>query len=335
MCKLLRACKSFALAALALATTALSGIIFSAKSEQEVCIRLNEALAQASPSGITRIFVDVDDTIISHGSDYDSFRKTGTFAQMKTANESLIQWLRELRNHPFVKTAALTSARAWAPVELNGETTILDTVPLAFPGDGAIFISKVRADAMEFLGLPFKTALETPVRKLPFVTQPVTLSDEIRANLRPLALAPELQGERYFSDSVFLYIRRVPFRMSKCELYTKTPLGAMEDFGAMGDLVPVSEYAKIIGWPVYENGVIFSNFFDEDDGLQKGLVMRSFLRAAEQDGSGLPTTIIAIDDNLFMLQNMKQVADELGIAFFGIHYQPPRPATFWMFGPPA
>jgi hypothetical protein len=216
-------------------------------------------------------------------------------------------------------------------VELDGESAIFDTVPLAFPENEALFASKIRSEAMESLGLPFKTALTTPVRKLPFVTQPVTLPDPIRANLQSLSLPPELQSERYFFESnVFLSFRRVPFRMPKREFYIQASSGAMDDFEAMGGLAPrTPAYERITGWPVYENGVIFSNFFNEDDGLQKGLVMRSFLQALEQDGFGRPATIIAIDDNLLMLENMEQVAEELGITFFGIHYQPPQVATFW------
>jgi hypothetical protein len=320
MSKLFRTCKSFALASLALASTALSGMIFSAKSEQEVCDRLNEVLARASPTEKTCIFVDIDDTLIRASSDYDSFRKTGTFAHMKIANEPLIRRLRELEGHPFVKTVALTSARTWVLVELDGESTILDTVPFAFPENEMLFASTIRSDAMEFLGLPFKTALKTPVLKLPFVTQPVTLTDEVCANLQPIFLPPELQGEQYFSGfNFFLYFRKMPFRMLKREFYRQV-------------LPEASMYERIIGWPVYENGVIYSNFFDQDEGWQKGLVMRSFLQVLEQDEFGMPSTIIAIDDNLSMHQNMEQVVGELGITFFGIHYQPPKIAPFWIFG---
>ncbi|MDR0590917.1 MAG: DUF2608 domain-containing protein [Puniceicoccales bacterium] len=329
MTKFLRNCKSFTLAALTLASTTLSGIIFSVKSPQEVCTRLDKALAQTSPTEITWIFVDIDDTLIKSSSDYDSFRKTGTYEQMQIVNEPLIQRLREFGNHPFVKTVALTSAKTWGIDELDEENITLNAVPSFFPGNEILSASEIRAGAMASLSLPFETAFGTSVRKLPFVTQPVTLSEEIRAKLQPLYLPPELQRERYFSDSnVFLYTCRVPFRMAKQELYRKASPGAT------GDLAPkVSAYERITGWPVYENGVIFSNFFNEDDGWQKGPVMRSFLQAVAQDGSGWPTTIIAIDDNLFMLQNMEQVAGELGIPFFGIHYQPPRITTFWVFDP--
>jgi hypothetical protein len=179
---------------------------------------------------------------------------------------------------------------------------------------------------MEFLGLPFNTALSTPVRILPFVTREVPPNAHIYP-LRRYSLVPELQQEKYLPDSVFLFMRPVPFRMAKRELYVQVPTEATEGL----------KYERFIGCPVYENGVIFSNFFDEDDGLQKGLVMGSFLQALEQDGLGWPATIIAIDDNLLMLQNMEQVAGELGIVFFGIHYQPPpepKSATFWVFEPP-
>jgi hypothetical protein len=316
--------KSIAFASMALLGATLLGTIFTAQIPHEVCTHFTRALDSTATSGETWVFVDVDETLIRDGSDSVSFEKTGTFEQIKKVNEPLIQELCKFRNHPSIKLVALTSAINHGFSGVSEQTSQIDIVPFLLSKAIPVPLSKIRADAMESLGLPFAASFGPNIHKLPFVMQEIHLSDEIISELRPISLSPELEQESFFSGlSLFQRVHRVSPTRLQYDFYVKDPIDELRG-QQMG-------YAKILACPVYENGVIFSNFLNYEDGWQKGLVMRSFLFAKAKDPSQWPASIIAIDDNFSMLQNMQQVCFELDIAFIGIHFSPPR---VWIFGVP-
>ncbi|MDR1906736.1 MAG: DUF2608 domain-containing protein [Puniceicoccales bacterium] len=320
--------KSITFAAMALLSETLSGTIrFTARSPQEVCACLDEVLDSAISMGksIEKIwvFVDVDGTLIEDGSDTESFNEVNNFSRMKIVNNPLVQKLREFQPLPSINFVALTSAAAWGIGGIKGPPIRIDAKPFLLSETKKVSRSKIRADAMQSLGMPFRAAFGDTIRKLPFVLQDAQPIDEIIPELEPFFLSPELEQEEFFSG---LEIFHHPHKTSPLssliqhDFYVKDPVNAITG--------PQTGYAKILAWPVYESGVIFSNFLDHQQGWKKGLIMLSFLRAMNSDRSEWPATIIAIDDNSSMLESMQAVCHELNIAFFGIHFNPP---TFWIY----
>jgi hypothetical protein len=306
-----------------------SGTIFMAESPQGVCDHLDEALNLATLiAGTTEeiwIFVDVDDTLIADGSDTKSFFRLNNLARMKVVNEPLIQKLSGFKDNPSIKCVALTSALAWGIGRVKEEPGRVDAKPFPLSETQKTPISKIRADAMKALNMPFAASFGDDIRKLPFVIQDVAQdnqpTDEVISELRHFRLAQELEREEFFAGIEILHH---PHKISpnstvvQNDFYAKDPVDVIKG--------QRTGYAKILAWPVYANGVIFSNFLDSQQGWQKGAVMRSFLLA--RDRSQWPAVIIAIDDNLSMLKNMQSVSEELHIPLFAVHYNPP---VFWIF----
>ncbi|MDR1366592.1 MAG: DUF2608 domain-containing protein [Puniceicoccales bacterium] len=294
-----------------------------AKSQQDVCAYLGQAL-QLTADETAIIIVDVDETLIGDGSDLKSFHETGNFEQIKVVNEPLLEELRRL-DAPNVKAIAMTSAMVlWLGMN---EQLMHCSLP-----KGQRY-SQVRSEAMEFLGMPFSKHFGNTAYSLSLVHMPPDpqstsqstcrlAAPEFTPNLQRIILSPELERRGFFPDlEMFHYTYRIPFGPMRQSFYVKD---TVEGIGG-----PEMRFVQLLACPIYENGVIFSNFLDSSQGWQKGLVMRSFLLG--MDRSEWPRKIIAVDDNLLMLQSMQKVCAELCIMFFGIHFV--RPA-FWIFGPP-
>jgi hypothetical protein len=291
------------------------GTIFTAKSKQEVCDRLGEVLNLATQMaervGEILIFVDVDETTIRGSSDFDSFEQTGTFEQMKVVNEPLVEKLHNLHS-PSIRILALTSAGAWYVADGIGKAPMISVAYASPPSGEAVTRSKVRSDAMQSLGIPLDSSLGS--FELPPVTLEVQLSEKVIPDLRNVELSPELEGMELFSDlSIFCHVYRPSFGGVRRDLYFQNP----HDGG---------KYKRVIALPLCENGVIFSNPFDFDEGWKKGLIVESFLRTI--DRSQWPTTIIAIDDNRYMLESIRASCVQLGITFYGICFIPTT--SFWI-----
>jgi hypothetical protein len=309
-----------------------SGTIFTAKSPEEVCNYLDEALVAAESLGGAGqrilIAVDVDDTLIRNGSDVGSFSQTGNFGSMEVINLPLVRKLHELEGHPFINSVAVTSATTWGFEETEGSSNTVNVTPFLFSEEKRIPLSEIRANAMKFLGMPFAQSFGNAITTLPFIMQGATWdnqpSPEVIPTFCPLFLDEDLVQAKTFSGAeIFSHSYKVFPRSSftQNDFYAKDPIDMIK-----GQQIG---YAKILACPVHNNGVIFSNFLDSQNGYKKGLVVRSFLQS--RDRSEWPVVIIAIDDNLSMHKDMKQVCLELGILFFGIYYVAPG---FWIFARP-
>jgi hypothetical protein len=294
--------------------------IFTANSPQGIGTRLDEILksilSDKIPTSIppkTFVFVDVDNTLIGDGTDLYSFRKTGTFQQM-IPNTPLIEKLRNLPH--FVQSFALTSMGVWHTTDAGDFSIRMEADYISPPNGKEVTRSKIRSDAMQSLGLPFGGTFGHPPRQLPPVTEAVSLSDEIVAALRPVSLSDEIVAalqsvsfstelERDFlSDFTILHhIHRPPFGRMQCDLYFQS----LSNRGV---------YERITALPRYKDGVIFANVFDTNKGQQKGLIVHSFLQIVTER----PKTIIAIDDNVQMLEDIQTKCVALDIAFYGIHF---------------
>jgi hypothetical protein len=291
------------------------GEMYTAKSPEEVCSYLGEALKQADDARTT-IFVDIDDTLIKEGSDVNSFLQFGNFDRMKLCNEELIKKLVALNNpnNSNLECFGLTSATA-----LEEKDRQLQDRQVY----GGHSFPKIRSDAINHLGILTNKYPCDGTFSLPLVTAPDSQSapQELIPKLQPLTLSPEMEERNFFLGCEFFdHTDRMRFGPMRQNFYVKDPNGIRG---------PQEGYVQLIACPTYENGVIFSNFLEFNQGFQKGLIVRSFLLS--RDRSEWPTVIIAIDDNLSMLESIQAVCADLGITFFGIHFNLP---IFWLFAPP-
>jgi hypothetical protein len=330
-------------AALALFSSMLSGTtgtILTATAPGEIC----DMLEDITPIGQTIIFVDIDETLIREGSDVKSWEQYGNFSSMKVINGPLLTTLTRLTNQPSIKTVALTSACAW--VLHASENVPSDSSPVHFSLDllpnSYLFscnpdqvkwepfkprlICRIRSEAMATLVPAFQNSFGPDAYILaPMLDYTPQTCDKIIAKFPskafwpalefpwvPLELGPTLQTR--FPD---LHIYRYTYRLG----------GKIRHDYYVQDSDNNEQYRQIIAWPIYTHGVIFGNPFTDDGGMQKGLVMWSFLETMV-DEDQWPTTIIAIDDNLDMLQNILEVCNERGITFIGIHYHSPPARIF-------
>jgi hypothetical protein len=189
----------------------------------------------------------------------------------------------------------------------------VNVVPRIFDGEnfrrsakdeiGGKPIAEIRSAAMEFLGIPLNASFGKGMIRLPFVTQQRETSiatDNVKQIFTALELANCTQKKEIFlHKSGFLPIMHH-------DLYTK------ENSGANG-------YGKVLAYPVYENGVIFSNFIDGNEQWQKGLIMDLFLSNVCKTTLSQSLQITGIDDSLHALKDMENQCHCLGLSFLGIH----------------
>ncbi|MDR3317472.1 MAG: DUF2608 domain-containing protein [Puniceicoccales bacterium] len=331
------------LATATLFATGVDSIIYEAMNDDEACRHLGEIVPAAQDKGEILIFSDVDDTLIPGGSDTRSFVRNQNFNEMKTKNPQLVQTLREHTHiDSSISIVALTSANMWRVDDTALEqSATLDIVPIRLQDiyesptstlDPTMPIAEIRSSAMLSLDIPFNATLGEETHYLPFVTKDVSLLSKIFEQFLPLTLSSALQQEPYFEKHPAVFLHRNAPNSQNTSLGRELQNLLVDDFYIEETSPQPERYKQILAYPVYVNGVIFSNFFDREKGWQKGLVMHSFLLAKFGERSNWPPiAVIAIDDNLRMLQNMQTACQLLEIPFYGIHLNNP---VFWIFGPP-
>jgi hypothetical protein len=234
--------------------------------------------------------------------------------------------LRELYDHNNIKILGLTSAKGWQIVENPKE--YFDLLPYFIarkivkkqnnsyqyflcphsPDSPQVIekksVPEIRSEAMASLGFPFEESFGS----VTVVLHPVMTS---YSRLPP---GPFQRGHFFLRNHEILAYhfpeQNSPLQRQNifCDFFVRNTKNG-------------GNYKKIIACPVYENGVIFSNFIDQKNAWQKGPIVRSFLFSllGKNRGSWPPLTAIAIDDNLQMLISIQKYCDILEIPFIGIH----------------
>jgi hypothetical protein len=303
-------------------TATLSGEILEALSEEDACLFLENACDCAQYFKQEPIlFVDVDKTIIRESSDFHSYGRFSDFRCMKPINSRMAQELRKFHGTRNIKTVALTSAKGWSIVEnsknyfdisphciahyqlIKNKNNFSQSLQYphffrAFKIVGEKSLSEIRSEAMAILNLPFAASFGRRIVKLPPVA----------------AVSPSPK-----------------FQPSKIGHYSPLPNHRILYYQSQKQNTPCNYYIqntnnpdnckKIIACPVYENGIIFSNFINQRNAWQKGLIMRSFFSFVfGKERENWPSiSVIAIDDSLLMLRSMQEHCAILGIPFSGIH----------------
>ncbi|MDR2806862.1 MAG: hypothetical protein LBB11_01740 [Puniceicoccales bacterium] len=291
MNKILNNSKGFALLCFAISfTTTLfgTGTIQKAKSKQDACNLLKKMYANDKKNHTeTMTFTDIGNTLISNKADFDSYAKNRTFVDVQPVNCELIEMLQDI-HLGGQKIFGATSARTHCP-KIEGNT--VQIVPGNIQGTPA---SVVRAMALQSLGMYFTSLGQGHTIFLPYLTSSFPVGDDGSAKCIPFTLS------QYKTPSnVKFFMRPKP---------VSTPTMPMPEYHLCSreDRDGQAIWKEIVAFPVFENGIIFSNFLDQRYAWQKGLVIYSFLNFLfERFPARRNVHIIAIDSEERVLMNIK------------------------------
>ncbi|MDR2806863.1 MAG: DUF2608 domain-containing protein [Puniceicoccales bacterium] len=309
-------------------TTIVGSEIITAKSEANACNLLEKACAVAIQKGRTPIIiVDIGEVIIGSGSDMDSYMHYSNFSFIEPINLELMECLRNVVHQGGAKAIGLTSSRgndlAVDPkgklITVDREVTCNIQKEDTIQATGKFPTTKIRSDAMQFLKMPFRESFGDRQIVLPLVTdtEDVTaLPEDIDKDSKALL---SLKSPQYgYPENMKFLIHRF---QSTWEAKGLTSSNAKTEAIIKDELYLKEKgqksYRKVMAFPTYVCGVIFSNGVDTRTLLPKGQVLDSFLHSEIFDVEH--AVIIGIDDNLAMLQSMEEQCDRQGIPFFGLH----------------
>jgi hypothetical protein len=296
-----------------------SGTIYMPITTEGVRDRLNSIASHFGNGTRILLAIDVDKTLIVDGSDFKSQSECGNFSKMQVIDRQLTEAIcrlcenSHLPDHPAIKAVALTAAPTWSLRVPEGDLSDLPYIDLfpelmiVQPSFNLQPRSIIRSHAMAELVPSFVKSFGPNT----YILDPILSTDEgiIKETAIPrvhaFPLGPTLQQDTRFQN----------FRISR---YT-SPNGIRHDFLIQNPLT--NRYRKILAWPVYAYGTIFVNYLIPGNGKEKGGALLSFLELMVPRDQW-PRVVIAIDDNLAMLENIRAACMRMGIIFIGILYRP-------------
>ncbi|MDR0351210.1 MAG: hypothetical protein LBH49_00990 [Puniceicoccales bacterium] len=242
----------------------------------------------------TITFVDIDDTIIYNCSD---FKKSVP----DVVSESFVLWLTKYIDYNY-RIVGLTSGMTYFIQPLSQCTENDDCISCFIKRDPH---ANIRVNGMHELGIKFWNPFNDEETFLPFVYDPCISSET------------EIENE-------FLKLKLGNSVIYKEKKHTGLFIEKFAD----------GQYNEISAWPVFLNGIIFSNFARMQNicshtqchnGERKGDVIISFLKKlAEIQKSknfrDICDYVLVIDDNINMLRNIESVLNFYGIETIAIHF---------------
>lgn len=295
-----------------------SGDPIEVRSGQKLVDMLNElySTGQADPLN-TIMFVDIDNTIIRSSSDYLNGNSTkctevGPSNNAIPVSQEFINYLMECPFRAVGLTSATDHFLSIEPINPTGKyKTVIS--PIRCGTNLEHSLATIRCDAMNRLETNFwdpfgnSNSTEGPFIALPFILDNIDINYlgtsnnfDLEDGSRLLVLKSSSNDYRMFHET------------------------------------PEKIITEILAVPVFQGGIIFSNFIQPDrmklidnflllQGERKGDVIISFLKFLAmvqkiENLSGVCCTVIAIDDNPVMLRNIEEALSAIGIKVFDVWF---------------
>lgn len=280
---------------------------------------LNKAIREIHHSNIDRIsvFIDIDDTLFSHGEDFNLAQKNGNFDELQLLYPDLWASLQKLGNNPQIDVHFLTASSPWSAL-LMGNRLVFSPVDFSpydqweqFPKDTSL--SQVRAEAVHTVLPDFVHDPQQPARLVALEWAPISRETFPKASLIPIenitfqgTVNGDIQEIRVSSVSE-IFASRIPIRSQTCaRIFRKhtEPDGTLT-------------FAELAAITVEQAGIIFYVAINEQFNDDKARALLSFYQEQYGDASD-KLAVISIDDRPNILAIEAHRCQAANIPFYPI-----------------